>query len=290
MKLIIKILFLITFSRYSNAAILLSPQNLIPQNYKTQILESYELESFTDYYINAPVKPAAQKKLRKAFTEANNFYQSGNYNKAVNKLKKVLSYKHSADWTSIYRNMIASAAKKLSTIDPDNSGKWQDVYLQFNNQDNTITYDMSAISTEAQFLVNGVLQTGTTIQVPKNTLFRLTLISNKYMPASVVTNLDGLKTLEYRKRAFVSKSCSLAEQNYLNPENIKIAYHKDCNMQKNQNFKELFKDDTSLNRFEKYKVHKKKKNKWLLLGAGLIVGTVAYSYSQSQKGSHSKDF
>lgn len=289
MKIFIKTIFILLLSYKINAMTLISPEGLSHENYQKQILESYSIESFIDYYTESPLDLISQKKLRQSYKKAHDLYITGNFNQAVRSLRKVMSYRHSQDWTDVYRKMIADTAKKLSIIDSTNSTKWKSIYNQFTNKHETKTYDLSHLSNEAQFIINGVLQNGSLVEVDTNLKFRISIISNKYFPFSVVTNLEGLKSVEYIKKPFLSKSCSPQENSYIKSENIKVAYHKSCKQYEQNKFIELFSNNSSESSFKKPLAIKKKKNRWLLLGAGLLVGAIAYSKNNDNE-KHSRGF
>jgi len=301
MNISIKLFLILILSNKAYGSILISHTNTSNESYTEELLSSKVDTSFIDYYLESPISEKQDEELRRAFSNSNNLYLSGERSAAIHELKRVMALRHKADWPPVYRKMISISAKQISTIDKDNYRKWTHVNRIYSETIDEALYSKTYLKLKyknTKILINGVLQGSHYLLVPKGDSFRLTVISNKYIPYSLVTNYTSLKNHSFKLIPFLDNNC-LINDPYKHID-FKVAYETKCVKDPASNILKLLSDNSTEVTADKKNMFSEinkptnkpsflKKNKWLIIASTAAISILAYSYkknneSQSRRG------
>ncbi len=289
------------------------------QAYKAQLEVEPQSKSFIDQYLTTRPQWSKVQKLQQAFEAAQKSYLSEPLKEATKLFMKVADLRFEEDWDQPQIEMIHYALLRLAQHDSQGE-KWMQEAIRWNpdlDPNNELfppqfildhkstkqklkmkTWDLSTFKQNGEtFIVNGQWMNAEDFIMRPEGLYRLTVVSNRYLPLTTQGSIDDLVAKIQGRQLFIRGQCNQPDWNsQTQGQNLKAFFSPECQVTLRENKKKdldlapsssLALDQSLMTeRMPAPRTGSLFQSKWFWIGTAVVVGFVAYSQMQPKdKGS-----
>lgn len=285
-----------------------------PQAFKAQLEVDAQSRNYVDHYLTSHPQWSKVQKLQQAFESAQKTYLTQPLQDAVSQFAKVVEQRFEEDWDQPQIKLIHYALLRMAQhdrqkdqwlqeairwnpeLEPDQDlfpppfiAEWKSLKQQMKMR----TWDLSAFKqNDETFIVNGEwFQSQDFIMRPEGT-FRITLVSNRYLPITFKGTIEDLNTKMAGRIPFVRGTCTYPDWNtQAQGQNLKVFFSPECQVALRETKKKEFdlvptaspSSSPMSERMPTPKTASIIESKWFWIGAAVVTGFVAYNQMKPQK-------